>query len=105
MGVRVGAERVAGAGPVEHVLADAGAERARVEDGDAAGSFDGVEGELDAAGGSGDDLFALGVQAQPRHTRDLGGGDEPHAGAGGGDEAEVCGRGDARGLTEREGQG
>ena len=69
-GVRVGAERVAGAGPIEHVLADAGAERARVKDGDTAGSFDGVEGELDAAGGSGDDLFALGVSgpatARPR---------------------------------------
>gem|GEM_PF-4637261 len=105
VGVRIGAERVAGAGPVEHVLADAGAERARVKDGDAAGAFDGVEGELDSASGSGDNLFALGVQAQPRHARDLGGRDEPHAGAGGGNEAEVCGRGDARGLTECESQG
>ena len=105
MGVRVGAERVAGAGAVEDVLADAGAERTRVEDGDASGAFDGVEGELDGAGGAGDDLFALGVQAQPRHARDLGGGDQPDAGAGGGDETEVGGRRDARGVTEGEGQG
>ena len=105
MGVRVGAERVAGARAVEDVLADAGAERARVEDSDASGALNGVEGELDGAGRAGDDLFALGVQAQPRHARDLGGGDQPDAGAGGGDEAEVGGRGDARRITEGEGQG
>ncbi len=58
------------------MLADAGAEGTRVEDGDASGALNGVEGELDGAGGAGDDLFALGVQAQPRHARDLGGGDQ-----------------------------
>ena len=105
MGVGVGAERVGAAGAVEDVLADARSEGSRVEDGDAAGAFDGVEGELDAPGGATNDLFALGVQAQPGHARDLGGGDEPDARARGGDEAEVGGRGDAGGVTQGEGQG